>query len=129
MKKLLTTAAVLATLTTQAAATDWWQLDDGLGLFGLTPMSKVDCKREGSPAKAYEGFKLFSTDIRLAEHVRNPRILDKGDEVDVVTDGPMAYRFFRTEAGCRAAMKPLQEAIDKAKEKQRVEQQQLEKYR
>ena len=66
----------------------------------------------------------------------NAKIIDKGDEVDVMYDVPplhIVQRFFKTQDGCQAAAKEQQDKWDKAmaeaEAKRRDEAHKLDKYR
>jgi hypothetical protein len=116
MRNRILIAALIVLLASPAFATDWWSLWHERGpefpetcvLLKLKP-----AWRSESPAKEYETYKGSGWPAR---------IVDKGDEVDVVTDIPceiphigqrtIATRFFRNEQACRAAEQAEQHQLD-----------------
>jgi hypothetical protein len=129
MKKLLTTAAVLATLTMPATAGEWWTNKEPYD-------RRTECVRAGTDLGVIMVHKRvpFKSPADLFEAAQGwgflqPKLIDNGDEVIVVAVSPedfegylqdkengdpaplsleldaQKYHFYRTQEACEASRK------------------------
>jgi len=121
MKKLLMTAAVLAALTAQASASEWWTHKSPVDL-------SSECVRAGTDfGVLVERGKIvpFKSPADLFEAgggwgYLQPKLVDKGDEVVVAVLTPWAaefnlrsheeYHFYRTQEACEGRRKAFQDS-------------------
>jgi hypothetical protein len=117
---------------------EWWKIDRENGYGVLEEIPEGCHLNDFSPADVYEIDKIF---LQARQKVidkydeRMPKIIDKGDEVDVqsvaANGSKVVQHYFRTQKACLAAVSAIKdaEARKKAEHDKDPEQIMLNKYR
>jgi hypothetical protein len=124
-KLKLAIAATLASWmsTHPSAASQWWILErgwDGASCFSYPSRT---------PTSTYNFLQRFDDRAPAGETtvLEHPLIVDKGDEVDVVSTS-VTSRYFRTEGACMAVAKPYNDAADAARKAREAEKLKAQQY-